>query len=231
MCLFWCAGKVGEDLSTVMTVLEQKKPANREASLRNFAGKINTGCRIMCCTGRCESGLGASPGRNGRNLYGNGTKKSLAAYAAELAEPIKFYAWEQYRFQKDWLRIKEYANARTISVFGDLPIFVAADSVDCWSIRDLFTWMNRAILWKRPVCRRIISARKARSGAILCTAGNVWNKTVSVGGWNACAACLTGWIGCAWIIFADLRLCSGHSGTGGRCCVRALVKRAGEEFV
>lgn len=65
-------------------------------------------------------------------------KKSLAAYAAELAEPIKFYAWEQYRFQKDWLRIKEYANARTISVFGDLPIFVAADSVDCWSHPEYF---------------------------------------------------------------------------------------------
>ena len=62
----------------------------------------------------------------------------LAQYAEELAGPLKFYAWEQYEFQKAWHRIKQYANARNISIFGDLPMFVASDSADCWSHPEYF---------------------------------------------------------------------------------------------
>lgn len=65
-------------------------------------------------------------------------KKVLTYYAKELAYQIKSHAWEQYEFHKIWLRIKRYANHRKISIFGDLPIFVAADSADCWSHPDYF---------------------------------------------------------------------------------------------
>jgi len=44
----------------------------------------------------------------------------------------------QYFFFKQWRALKEYANQRSIAVIGDLPIFVAPDSVDVWSDRSLF---------------------------------------------------------------------------------------------
>ena len=45
---------------------------------------------------------------------------------------------EQFFFFSQWLKLKSYANDRGISIIGDLPIFVAADSVDVWANRELF---------------------------------------------------------------------------------------------
>ncbi len=44
----------------------------------------------------------------------------------------------QYFFFKQWYALKAYANQRHIAIIGDLPIFVAPDSVDVWSDRSLF---------------------------------------------------------------------------------------------
>lgn len=50
-------------------------------------------------------------------------------------EAIKF---EQYVFFKQWHELKEYAKQRSVSLFGDIPIFVSYDSADVWSNRDVF---------------------------------------------------------------------------------------------
>lgn len=39
----------------------------------------------------------------------------------------------QFYFFTQWLELKHYANDRGVSIIGDLPIFVAADSADVWS--------------------------------------------------------------------------------------------------
>jgi len=44
----------------------------------------------------------------------------------------------QYFFFKQWIALKNYANSKGISIIGDIPIFVAADSVDVWANRHLF---------------------------------------------------------------------------------------------
>lgn len=44
----------------------------------------------------------------------------------------------QYFFFKQWESVKNYANTKNISIIGDLPIFVAADSVDVWANKALF---------------------------------------------------------------------------------------------
>lgn len=45
------------------------------------------------------------------------------------------FAWQfiQYKFFSQWMDIKEYANSKGISIVGDIPIYVAADSADVWS--------------------------------------------------------------------------------------------------
>lgn len=45
---------------------------------------------------------------------------------------------EQYLFYQQWEHVREYAHARGISVMGDLPFYVAPDSVDVWCNQPLF---------------------------------------------------------------------------------------------
>jgi len=56
----------------------------------------------------------------------------------EKKEDIRFHAFLQYLFHRQWERIKKYANSRGIRIIGDLPIFVAFDSSDCWAHPELF---------------------------------------------------------------------------------------------
>ncbi|NLD52821.1 MAG: 4-alpha-glucanotransferase, partial [Clostridiales bacterium] len=44
----------------------------------------------------------------------------------------------QYLFFRQWNQLKQYANARGILLFGDMPIYVALDSADCWASPDYF---------------------------------------------------------------------------------------------
>ncbi len=45
---------------------------------------------------------------------------------------------EQYRLDQRWQAVKQEASQRDISIFGDMPIFVAHDSADVWANRDCF---------------------------------------------------------------------------------------------
>ncbi len=49
------------------------------------------------------------------------------------ASEIEFQKFAQYLFFKQWSEVKEYANQKDIKIIGDIPIFVAYDSVDVWA--------------------------------------------------------------------------------------------------
>ncbi len=51
---------------------------------------------------------------------------------------IEFYAFQQYMFHIQWMELKKYANEKGISIIGDIPIYVAFDSADCWANVHLF---------------------------------------------------------------------------------------------
>ena len=53
-------------------------------------------------------------------------------------EAAAFWKFVQYIFFKQWSEIKKYANDKGIAVIGDMPIYVAMDSVDVWSNLPLF---------------------------------------------------------------------------------------------
>ncbi|MCB1788600.1 MAG: 4-alpha-glucanotransferase [Chromatiaceae bacterium] len=40
---------------------------------------------------------------------------------------------EQYRLDRAWQRVCDHAHARDISLFGDIPLFIAHDSADTWA--------------------------------------------------------------------------------------------------
>ena len=64
---------------------------------------------------------------------------ALAAARAELAGEIAFHTYAQFLFFRQWQRVKAAANARGISILGDVPIYVAGDSADVWAHGRLFT--------------------------------------------------------------------------------------------
>ncbi len=65
-------------------------------------------------------------------------KDALAAFASAHIDEIDFYKFVQFEFYKQWFALKEYANENGISVIGDIPIYVADDSVDVWSNTEQF---------------------------------------------------------------------------------------------
>lgn len=52
---------------------------------------------------------------------------------ASLAETIENWKVLQYFFFSQWFKLKDYANQKGILIIGDIPIYVAMDSVDVWS--------------------------------------------------------------------------------------------------
>ena len=58
------------------------------------------------------------------------------------SENITIWKVWQYYFFSQWQPLREYANERGIKIIGDIPIFVASDSVDVWANRELF-YMNK----------------------------------------------------------------------------------------
>lgn len=49
------------------------------------------------------------------------------------AEQIELYKVYQYFFFKQWGELKAYANENEVKIIGDIPIYVAPDSVDAWT--------------------------------------------------------------------------------------------------
>ena len=59
-------------------------------------------------------------------------RDTLERYHKELAVPIRAICREQMHFFRQWNAIHAYANSRGVEILGDLPIYVAEDSVDVW---------------------------------------------------------------------------------------------------
>ena len=59
-------------------------------------------------------------------------------YSKELDHEIAVQKYLQWQFSRQWQELRRYANERGIAVIGDIPIFVAYDSADVWSHRELF---------------------------------------------------------------------------------------------
>ncbi|MFU2163964.1 4-alpha-glucanotransferase [Streptococcus pluranimalium] len=66
------------------------------------------------------------------------TKEAIASYREQLADRILYHKVTQYFFYSQWLDLKRYANDNAIQIIGDMPIYVAADSVEAWTMPELF---------------------------------------------------------------------------------------------
>ena len=64
--------------------------------------------------------------------------KLARGYANEFFEECGFWIWVQYEFLRQWKCLVEYAHSKGIVIIGDMPIYVAHDSVDVWRAPDEF---------------------------------------------------------------------------------------------
>ncbi len=66
------------------------------------------------------------------------TKKQKTAWINKLSKEMGYYKFIQFLFFTEWTALKKYANDKDISIVGDIPIFMAWDSVDVWANQNLF---------------------------------------------------------------------------------------------
>ena len=63
---------------------------------------------------------------------------ALAAARLRLAPRLTRMARMQWRFDEQWRSLRRHADARGVKIFGDLPIYVAPDSVAAWVSPEAF---------------------------------------------------------------------------------------------
>ncbi|MEL6930568.1 MAG: 4-alpha-glucanotransferase [Cyanobacteria bacterium J06600_6] len=86
--------------------------------------------------------LKAAHGGSGWNQWSENIAQrqpqAMAEWGAKLADEIFFHKFVQYQFFCQWQNLKQYANDKGIKLFGDIPIYVAHDSVDVWAHSEIF---------------------------------------------------------------------------------------------
>ena len=65
--------------------------------------------------------------------------KTLDVARRELADEIARHAMGQFLFYRQLEALREHAAERRVEIIGDVPLYVAADSVDVWLRPELFT--------------------------------------------------------------------------------------------
>lgn len=63
---------------------------------------------------------------------------AVAGWRTRLAGEVERYEFQQFLFHRQWKAVRGHAARRGVSIIGDLPIFVAHDSVDVWANPAIF---------------------------------------------------------------------------------------------
>lgn len=65
-------------------------------------------------------------------------KEALEEAEKRLKDEIEYVYFEQYEFDKQWTKLRKYANEKNVKIIGDLPFYVSMDSADAWSCPEVF---------------------------------------------------------------------------------------------
>ena len=63
---------------------------------------------------------------------------ALKQFGEQFADRILFSRFLQFVFHQQWNRLKESSSRRGVAIYGDLPIFVAHESVDVWANQEQY---------------------------------------------------------------------------------------------
>lgn len=65
-------------------------------------------------------------------------KVALKNAETEVHRDYAYHCFEQYLFFSQWKKLHAYADSKGVQIIGDLPIYVALDSVDVWCNQEIF---------------------------------------------------------------------------------------------
>ena len=65
-------------------------------------------------------------------------RKDLDKWRLGRKDELEVIKKNQFIFDRRWKEVKAYANSKSVSVIGDIPIYAAVDSADTWAHRDVF---------------------------------------------------------------------------------------------
>jgi len=80
-----------------------------------------------------KSKHGEKPWTEWEPKYVHREAKALKHIADEFGREIEYLKIIQFIFFRQWDQLKEYANGRGVTMFGDMPIYIALDSADAWA--------------------------------------------------------------------------------------------------
>lgn len=63
---------------------------------------------------------------------------AIHKWQVKLGGEMFYHKFLQFSFFRQWRNLKDYANEKGIEIFGDIPIYVAHDSVDVWANQEFF---------------------------------------------------------------------------------------------
>ena len=72
-------------------------------------------------------------------------KKAMDKARKEQKSLVDIYCVLQYFFYTQWDKLKKYANEKGVEIVGDIPIFVASDSVDAWTNTNLLQFDENCV--------------------------------------------------------------------------------------
>lgn len=65
-------------------------------------------------------------------------KKALQDFYNDYKEEVLFWEFVQYEASLEWFELKKYANLNGVKIMGDMPLYMALDSVDVWTNPSLY---------------------------------------------------------------------------------------------
>ena len=86
---------------------------------------------------------------NWDDLYKYRNKKALKEFYKLYKDEVEAYMFMQFLYNKQWKQLLKYAHSKNIKIVGDMPIYVAYDSVDVWKNPELFMldqWLKPTVV-------------------------------------------------------------------------------------
>ncbi|MER3433921.1 MAG: 4-alpha-glucanotransferase [Leptolyngbya sp. ERB_1_1] len=85
--------------------------------------------------------LEANPGKNWNqwdSAIARRDPDAIEAVSATLKTAIQFHQFLQFKFFEQWMKLRQYANSKSIQIIGDISIYVCHNSADMWANPEIF---------------------------------------------------------------------------------------------
>lgn len=122
----------------VLRVAYEKSNYQGSDNYREFLEDNKYWLDDYCLYSACKNEFNGIPWMNWDKEIKYRKPSAIEEMKIKLKDEIEFYRFIQFKFYEQWNQLKKYANEKGIKIIGDIPIYVAMDSVDVWSNTGIF---------------------------------------------------------------------------------------------